>query len=113
MPLELRPDDPRLAWHGHISLHRTEDWVMPWRIPYEQRGLFPPQALQDRAAMPAGVRIAFHSDTRSVAGSVAPPAGGMLDLVCDGHLHDSVKLAGQEAFRFAGLPAGEKRLELW
>ena len=64
----VAPDDPRLSWHGHISLQRTADWVMPWRIPYREQDLFPPAAFaasdrQSRAAMPAGVRLAFHSDT--------------------------------------------------
>jgi hypothetical protein len=45
---------------------------MPWRIPYPERALFPPAALQERAAMPAGVRIAFRSDTTLVAGEVVP-----------------------------------------
>src|ERR1041385_4247753 len=113
MPLVVRPDDPRLAWQGHVSLHRTDEWVMPWRLPYEQRALFPPQALQDRAAMPAGVRIVFRSDTRIVSGRIAPPSGGILDLIGDGQLLASAPLAGQEQFRFEGLPAGEKQLELW
>jgi hypothetical protein len=114
MALSLQPDDPRLTWQGHVSLHRADDWVMPWRIPYEERGLFPPQALRDRAAMPAGVRIAFHSDTREIAGRVVPnPSGGVLDLLCDGSLQASAPLSGQEQFRFEGLPPGEKWIELW
>ena len=49
----IRPDDPRLTWQGAISLQHTEEWVMPWRIPYETCNLFAPDALQERAAMPA------------------------------------------------------------
>jgi lysophospholipase L1-like esterase len=110
----IRPEDPRLTWQGHVSLQRAEDWVMPWRIPFEERGLFPPQALQDRAAMPAGVRIAFRSDTRGVGGSVVANAtAAELELLCDGRLHGTVSLAGEERFQFEGLPAGEKLLELW
>ena len=120
MALQLvAPNDPRLSWHGHISLQRTADWVMPWRIPYREQALFPPDAFaasdqQSRAAMPAGVRLAFRSDTTIVAGRiVAQPEASPLDLSCDGQVYGSVALTGQERFRFADLPPGEKLIELW
>ena len=72
MALLLEPYDPRLTWQGAVSLQRTDDWVMPWRIPFDEAGLFPPLALQERAAGAAGVRIAFRSDTTAVAGRVVP-----------------------------------------
>ena len=115
----VAPDDSRLSWHGHISLQHTADWVMPWRIPYREQALFPPAAFaasdrQSRAAMPAGVRLAFHSDTTVVAGRiVAQPEASPLDLACDGQVYGSVALTGQEQFRFADLPPGEKLIELW
>ena len=46
MSFLLSPDDPRLTWQGAISLQHIDGWVMPWRIPYEDRNLFPPDALQ-------------------------------------------------------------------
>ena len=113
MTMTLRPDDPRLAWPGAVSLQETEDWVMPWRILYESRGLFPEDMLS-RAAMPSGVRIAFRSDTTRVAGQlVAQPEMSRIDLCCDGELAGSVPLAGREAFSFDGLLSGEKLIELW
>ena len=114
MSVQLRPDDARLAWEGAISLQHADGWVMPWRIPYEDRALFPPLALQERAAMPAGVRIAFYSDTSTLAGSIEPETDiSPLDLLCDGRLHETVALAGRDGFRFENLPPGEKLLELW
>jgi lysophospholipase L1-like esterase len=62
-----QPDDPRLVWKGVLSLERTDEWVTPWRLPHPKRGLFPPERLQKRAQMPAGVHIAFQSDTTMVA----------------------------------------------
>jgi hypothetical protein len=113
-PSILRPDDPRLSWPGAISLHRTDEWVMPWRIPYDERALFPPDALRERASMPAGVRIAFRSDTTMLAGMFVPfPEMSNLDLVCDGRFVGSVPLDQRDSFRFDGLPAGEKLIELW
>ena len=43
MQLQIRPDDPNLTWQGAISLQRADAWVMPWRIPYNNRALFPPR----------------------------------------------------------------------
>jgi lysophospholipase L1-like esterase len=114
MALSLRPDDPRLAWHGAVSLRRTTEWVQPWRLPYDDRALFPPDVLLERAAMPAGVRLAFRSDTTRVAGAIVPhPDATAIDLCRDGALVASVALAGRAEFAFAGLPPGDKSLELW
>ena len=114
MPNAIDADDPRISWQGAISLHRTGEWVMPWRIHYEDRAMFPPVALQERAAMPAGVRIAFNSDTATLAGKIEPRTDiALLDLFCDGQFLSSVELAGQDRFAFEGLPPGEKLIELW
>lgn len=112
--MQLRHDDDRLAWHGAVSLQRTAEWTMPWRLPYDERGLFPPDLLLERAAMPAGVRLAFRSDTASVAGSIVPQAEiTQIDLCCDGEFIGSAELAGRDSFRFDGLPPREKAIELW
>ena len=114
MPAQIRPDDPNLTWQGAISLQRTSDWTMPWRIPYEDIALFPPDAFRERAAMPAGVRLSFRSDTQTVAGCVdTTDESSGIDLYCDGRFHGWADLAGRERFLFEGLPPGEKLIELW
>ena len=114
MSFLLSPDYPRLTWQGAISLQHIDGWVMPWRIPYEDRNLFPPDALQQRAAMPAGVRISFHSNTMTVAGQIEPYAEtSLVDLFCDGHFQSSMELAGQNGFAFQDLRPGEKLIEMW
>ena len=84
----LQPDDPRLTWQGIVSLERTDEWAAPWRLPHQARGLFPPERLQERAQMPAGVRIAFASDTTTISGEIldADPESSPIDLCCDGQL---------------------------
>ena len=111
----IRPDDPRITWQGAISCHRTEEWTQPWRLPYDDLALFPPDVLRERAAMAAGVRISFHSDTTTLSGRIEQAAAESppIDLLCDGRLHASVELAERDAFEFRDLPAGEKLLELW
>ena len=59
MSLTLTPDNLSSTWQGTISLQYSDDWVMPWRIPYNDRHLFLPIDIQDRAALSAGVRISF------------------------------------------------------
>jgi lysophospholipase L1-like esterase len=111
----LCPDDPRLTWQGIVSLQRTDDWAAPWRLRYEERMLFHPERLRERLSMPAGARIAFHSDTTIVAGQLADPhaESSPIDLCCDGEFVASVPLAGRDSFRFEGLPAENKLVELW
>ena len=119
MTHNIRPNDPRLSWQGAVSLVDADEWRMPWRIPHDEMALFPPDALRERTAMPAGVRIACYSDTEFLAGQIEPTRGepeeenSSLDLYCDGEFHGSVGLEGRTELRFDGLPRGEKLLELW
>ena len=114
MTQTLSPLDPRLTWQGIVSLQATPEWVAPWRIRFADRALFHPERLRERLAMPAGARIAFHSDTTSVAGEIAPPLPeSPVDLCCDGQYVGARSLFDRERFRFDGLPPGEKRIELW
>ena len=114
MPLQIRPDDPRITWQGAISFEQTDLWTMPWRIPFDDRALYPPDALRERASMPAGVRISFRSDTQTVTGYVEPNGEpGGIDLYCDGEFQGACDLADQSRFQFQTLPEGEKLIELW
>ena len=116
MPMTIAHDDDRLAWHGAVSVERTADWSMPWRIPHEDRGLYWPPELLAKLMEPAGVRLAFRSDTALVAGTVVPleaDSAFRLDCCCDGEVVGSVPVTGRDAFRFEDLPAGEKRIALW
>lgn len=114
MPQVISPDDPRLGWQGAISLQREAGTVMPWRLPHAELPLYPFETLHDRASRPAGVRMAFRSDTRHLAGRLGEAMGeARLDLCVDGELVASLDLEGATGFRFPELPAGEKLLELW
>jgi len=111
--MQIRHDDLRPGWLGAVSVERTGEWAMPWRVFLEDRPVLP-KALLERAAMPAGVRLALTSDTTFIAGAVRPEAeAAPIDLVIDGKLISSQLLAGREGFRFDDLPPGVKRIELW
>jgi len=110
----LSPDDARLAWQGAVSVEKTDQWVKPWRLQFDELELFSPEALRMRAGMPSGVRISFRSDTAEVAGRIVSQDDmAPIDLCCDGEVVGSVPMAGQEEFRFDGLPEGEHLIELW
>jgi lysophospholipase L1-like esterase len=137
MTMRLRPDDPRLSWHGAVSLEWGDGWVRPWRIPFEQQVLFgtqnPSDRLLSRAKMPAGVRIAFLTDSTTVGCEVegiSPDPGAIaaarVDVCCDGELHQSVLLTGpnpppgpspapfpSNMAIVSGLPSREKLIEVW
>ncbi|MFZ1755706.1 MAG: SGNH/GDSL hydrolase family protein [Caldilineaceae bacterium] len=113
MPQTILPSDTRLTWSGALSLETGDGWMMPWGIHHEQAALFCP-GLRKRAAMPAGVRITFRSDTRSLGGHILPvPDMSPIDLYYDGIFSGSVNLAGRSDFHFSGLPSGGKAIELW
>lgn len=110
----IEPADPRLSWLGAVSLERGPGWVRPWRLPHRDLALYPPDPLRDRAAMPAGVRIAFVTDATSIGGRVETDAEtSPIDFCLDGALVATAELAERDSFRFGDLPSGEKQVELW
>jgi lysophospholipase L1-like esterase len=112
------PSDSRLSWQGAVSVQHTPEWSQPWRLPHSEISLFPPDVLVDRAAMPAGVRLTFRSDTTLVAGTFEPQAElAPLDLYVDGEWMGSAPLERTGTFRFDGIHAHaarrERLFELW
>lgn len=88
--LLLRPDDPRLTWRGIVSLERTDQWVAPWRLPHQVRGLFPPQRLQERAQMPAdAISLCLGINVQGGASlslrTLSPAIIGFVQTVREGH----------------------------
>lgn len=113
MPQTINPADSRLTWLGAASVEQRNGWAMPWRIDQTQRSLFA-QPLVERAAMPAGVRLAFRTDSPSISGTYATfPDAIALDLAVDGEVVASASLPGSTHFQFDGLDAREKQIELW
>lgn len=112
---ELDPDSEHFAWAGAVSIERGNGWVRPWRIPHEKRQLFYPDVLQQKAAMPSGVRIAFRSDTAEISGKIVPqPDMSPVDLCVNGEfVASSGVLNEKEEFNFTGLEPEDKKIELW
>ncbi|MEM7134820.1 MAG: SGNH/GDSL hydrolase family protein [Chloroflexota bacterium] len=105
--------DPRLSWAGAVSVEHINGWSMPWRIEHTQRRLFH-TGLVERAAMPAGVRLTFRTNSTTLAGRVRTNGDApVMDICSDGELMASISLLGTDAFSIEGLPADDKLIELW
>jgi hypothetical protein len=115
MPNLIRPDDLRLTWQGAISLEVTDSGVVPWRLPFEELGLYPPEALQERAVMPAGVRVSFQTDTASLIASMTVESDDpqFVDVYCDGEFFVSLSANGKHEHSVSGLPDGQHLIEMW
>lgn len=113
----IDPYDPKLTWFGAVSLQRTDDGVMPWRLPVREVGLFAPE-LHFAAQKPTGVRIGFRTNSESVSIRFSAewadvPDPGKIDLCCNGVLVGSESIRDTEEIVFTGLKAGEKAIEIW
>ncbi|MFF0739932.1 GDSL-type esterase/lipase family protein [Streptomyces sp. NPDC004111] len=120
-------NDPALRFRGAVSVQRGPDgaWVSPWRVPYGEARLHLPEGGIGRAAMPAGVRLTFRTDSRTLVcryrAAPAPRLNGpqelpRLDVVCDGRSPVTVALTadgGDAEFRVAHLPGRPVTVELW
>ena len=103
-----------LFW-GAVSLERGPGWVKPWRIPHEDLVLFPPDGVGGTAQIPAGVRLGFLSETRSVRLDWVPIAQAVtVDCVVDDRLVGGLTAPpGVGSACLSKLAPGRKRLELY
>jgi hypothetical protein len=109
----IAANNPRLQWAGSVSTELTSESVMPWRIPFRDRSLYAAD-LVERAAMPAGVRLRFRSDSSFIEGYCDPvPERSPIDLVIDGEMAGSADTADRSEFRFEDLGDRSKLFELW
>ncbi len=117
--------DSRLRYRGAVSLQRGPGWTAPWRVPHEEAALHLPEGGVGRAAMPAGVRVTFRTDSTTVECRYqadppprlnGPQERALLDVLHDGRLRATLLLDtdGQDhIFRLAGLPGQPGTVELW
>ncbi|HWS33348.1 MAG TPA: GDSL-type esterase/lipase family protein [Actinoplanes sp.] len=128
MPTTCRisANDHRLRYRGAISLQELPDGIAPWRVPHREARLFLPQGGIGRAAMPAGVRVTFRTDSRSVGCAYRaqpppelpspPPEVATMDVRVDGELVSTTELrvdGGAAETTVRDLPPGEHLIEIW
>jgi len=102
---------------GAASIQRTDDWVKPWRILYDQMRLFPAgDDIIDGVGTGAGVRLRFATDSPRLELEVLPisEAARLFDITCQSELLQTVPLNTSETVVvFEDLPAGENVYEIW
>lgn len=102
-------------FHGAVSVEITKDGARPWRIPYQEAALFPPDGIGGEAKVPAGVRLSFWSDSTSVQVCFAETENPLsFDCLVDGELH-STRTAepGESAVAWDALPSTNKLIEIY
>jgi len=117
----VKADDSRILWEGVISLDKKNASVTPWRMPYEDKDLFPDENFQAAAAMNSGVRIVLKTDSRTIkvdntvicGGHEVAPPGCQIDLCIDNEIVQTKFLDENGDVTFNDLPAGMKIIELW
>jgi lysophospholipase L1-like esterase len=105
---------------GTVSFERGDGWLCPWRIPFEERELFPPQGMMDRSALAAGVRLRIATNSANIGLETEPLdyAGlepeGAFDLVVGGKLIETIPaVQGGSRTIFAPIQSGSKVAEIW
>jgi len=105
---------------GAVSFERGPGWVRPWRLPFEEKALFPPQPMTDRGALAAGIRLRFRTTSTAITLKLEPvdyedlEQQGAFDLVIDGKLIQTIPaVQGTSSVAFSPLPAGSKLVEIW
>lgn len=104
------------AWfHGAVSLERRDGGIKPWRIPYPDYDLYPPEGIGGKAEICSGVRLRLRTDTTAVTVSFAPLAeAAAMDCVAGGQQCQTLSLAaGATEACFSGLARGAKDVEIW
>lgn len=117
----VKADDSRLLWEGVVSLEKNNGSVTPWRIPHEDKDLFPDEGFHNQAAMNAGVRIVLKTNSKTIkvdstvicGGNEVAPPGCQIDLCIDNEIVQTKFLDEHGDVVFADLPDGMKVVELW
>lgn len=116
-PLTLVPADARLTWSGHVGLEHSSAGTIARRLTPNAPELFtsgPECNLWELAGMPAGVRIAFETDSTFIGGHCTPTNDlASIDIVSAGEIIGSMQADENGAFRFDGLSSEFKKIELW
>lgn len=102
-------------FHGAVSVEITKDGARPWRIPYREAALFPPDGIGGEAKVPAGVRMSFWSDSTSVQVIIAETENPLsFDCLVDGQFHSTRTAdSGESVVAWDTLPSTNKLIEIY
>ena len=97
-------------FHGAVSLEHRGDGIKPWRIPYRDYDLYPPEGIEGKAEICAGVRLRLRTDSAKVKITFTPLADdAAMDCLAGGAGLQTLRLtAGStEAVFSSGFPGGK------
>ncbi len=103
-------------FHGAVSLEHLDYGIKPWRIPYQDYNLYPPEGIEGKAAICAGIRLRMYTDAEVIKLSFTPLAeAAALDCLVDGRLIQTLPLpdGATNALFDKAIPSGFKELEIW
>jgi len=103
-------------FQGAVSFEKGDDWIKPWRLPFDKLKLYPPDdALVGRAKTAAGVRLRFSTNADVLVLDIVPAEGERpFDLTIDGELMLTVVAEDEhDQVLFPFVPAGDKVVEIW
>ncbi|OMF27610.1 GDSL family lipase [Paenibacillus sp. FSL H8-0548] len=101
--------------HGAVSLERRGSGLKPWRIPYADYELYPPDGIGGKAEICAGIRLRFQTDSLFITLKFEPlTEGARIDCMADGNFVGTADLAaGEMEAAWTDLPSGRKVVEIW
>ncbi|HHW10009.1 MAG TPA: GDSL family lipase [Firmicutes bacterium] len=101
-------------FQGAVSLERTAGGIKPWRIPYEDVVLYPPDGISGKGQIANCVRLSFRSEATEVrVRTVAPDPQMLMDVVIDNELFATAHPDADGWFTFSGLPGREKTIDVY
>jgi lysophospholipase L1-like esterase len=102
-------------FRGAVSLERTWNGIKPWRIPYQDYDLYPPNGIDTKAEICAGVRLCFHTDSTVIVLKFSPIKGeARLDCMVDGKLFASTALnESDREVTYSSLYHGRKEIIIY
>lgn len=100
---------------GAVSLEETKEYVKPWRIPFEQKHLFYPNAINGKAEIPAGVRIVFASNTTQLKIGIIESGDPLdFDVIIDGSFYKKETIMpGERTLIVDGLHNQKQEIEIY
>jgi len=111
-------------FQGVLSVERTREGLVPWRLPHTRRHWFlsPDDGLMTKAGCTSGVRLRFETDATTVTLRFRPlavpgpaiPDGHCFDAVIDDRIVQVIHCrGGEEKVVFDAIGNGLRTIELW
>ena len=100
---------------GAISLEKSGEFIIPWRIFHEEKDFYTPNQLNGIAEIPAGVRITFETSSKKLKMEFAASEVELeFDLVIDRKFVETIIVSPNDTcFIVDDLPTNNKLIEIY